>query len=115
MTYKLISIYAANVFAFLAAADVVPGFHITGSVKAFLLLILVVSAIHLIVLPFLKLVLSPIILLTFGLFSIVINAAILYIVDIYSQNISIDGLLALLLGTLIISIVSGILRALGRS
>ncbi|MDP3881017.1 MAG: phage holin family protein [bacterium] len=107
---RAISAYLGNVVAFLAAAFLITGFDLIGSVSGFLLLMLVVTVIHLLIRPIIKLVFSPVIILTLGLFNIVINAIILYIVDIYSQNISIDGLMPLFYGTLLISVVGVLLH-----
>ncbi|MDP2629631.1 MAG: phage holin family protein [Candidatus Harrisonbacteria bacterium] len=114
MIRKIILTYLANFLALLAAAYFIPGFDIVGSFKGFLALIGIITLIHLIIRPFIKLALSPIIFLTFGLFNIVINAAILFIIDIYSQNISIDGLLPLLYATLLISFFAFIVRRAGK-
>lgn len=105
MRYLILS-FLGNCLAFLAAGFLVSGFDISGSVKAFLVLMAFVTLVHVIVRPILKLIFSPLILITLGLFSFVINVIILYVIDIYSQNISITGLMALLLGTLIISFVN---------
>jgi uncharacterized membrane protein YvlD (DUF360 family) len=56
--------------------------------------------------------LGPIIILTLGLFNLVINAGLLYIVDKYSQNLTITGLPALAYGTIIITIVNVITHQL---
>jgi putative membrane protein len=110
MIGRLISLYLGNALAFLVAAFLIPGFDLIGSLKGFFLLILIVTVIHMIVRPVIKIVFSPIIIISLGLFNIVINALILYIVDIYSRNISIDGLIALLFGTLLISVIGLFLR-----
>ena len=53
--------------------------------------------------------------ITLGLFNLVINGGLLYIVDKYSQNLTINGLPALIYGTLIITIVNVIIHQLLRS
>jgi putative membrane protein len=111
---RAISAYLGNLLAFLVAAYLIPGFDLVGSATGFLLLIALITIIHLIIRPIIKLVLSPVIILTLGLFTIVINAVILYIVDIYSQNISIDGLIVLLLGTILISFIGILVRGVGH-
>ena len=51
----------------------------------------------------LKTILAPLVWLTLGLFTIVINAGVLTLVDFFTTDITINGLVALLYGTLIIS------------
>lgn len=103
--------FIVNAIALLVAAYFLPGFTLTGSIPAFLILTAVFTLIHLIISPIIKFVLSPIIFLTLGLGTIIINAAILYFIDIYSSNIKIDGFLPLLYATLIITGVNFILGA----
>ncbi len=101
---------AANVVALTAAAHFVPGFHVTPTVKGYLVTAFLLAAAHLIIRPILKFVLAPVIILTFGIFIIVLNAALLFLVDKFSPALTIEGLTSLLLGTLIVSLVSGILH-----
>lgn len=114
MIGRVISLYLGNAVAFLVAAFLIPGFDLFGSASGFLLLILLVTVIHIVIRPIIKFVFTPIIILSLGLFNIVINAIILYVVDIYSRNISIDGLVALVLATIIISFIGLLLRSAGH-
>ena len=110
MIHRLISTFIITGLGLLAAAYVVSGFFVNLSdITDFLALVAVITVINVIIRPIIKLVLTPLIILTFGLFNLVINGAILYIVDIYSQNISISGLPALIYGTLIITVITVIL------
>jgi len=110
MLGRFIMVYIVNGLALLAAAYFIPGFDLTGSIAAFLALVLILTLIHMILRPFIKLIFSPVIILTLGIFNLVINGAILFIVDIYSEHISIDGLMALLYSTLLISFVNLLFR-----
>jgi len=110
MLGRFIMVYIVNGLALLAAAYFIPGFDLTGSIVAFLALVLILTLIHMILRPFIKLIFSPVIILTLGIFNLVINGAILFIVDIYSEHISIDGLMALLYSTLLISFVNLLFR-----
>jgi putative membrane protein len=56
----------------------------------------------------LKLFTLPAVILTFGLFIFVINAAMLMLVDRWSQVLSIDKFTSALIGSLIISLISGL-------
>ena len=56
----------------------------------------------------LKLFTLPAVILTFGLFVFVINAAMLMLTDRWSDVITIDSFTSALIGSLLISIVSGL-------
>ncbi|MEK7086691.1 MAG: phage holin family protein [Patescibacteria group bacterium] len=93
----------SNAVALLAAAYFVSGFKLDGNFLKLLIVAVVLTLINAFIRPILKLLLGPLILLTFGLFIIVINAISLYILDLWSQSLTIQGLPALLWSTLIIS------------
>ena len=99
----------SNAAALLIAAYVVPGFIFSGDIVALAIAAVVFTLINTFIRPILKLVLGPLVVLTFGLFTIVINAALLYLLDLWSPAITIQGYLPLLLGTLIVSAVNAIL------
>jgi putative membrane protein len=113
MLSRLILTLIANAIALLAAGYFLPGFLITGNVISFAIVVIILSLINLIIRPIIRLFLSPLILITFGLFNIVINGFILYVIDIYFDTISIDGLVTLLYATIIIGLVN-VLLGTGR-
>ena len=102
---------AANALAILAADYLIQRFSFTGNFKDLIILAAILTAINTFIRPFIKLILSPFILITFGLLSIVINAIILYILDIFQNTITIEGYKSLLLGTLLISATNMLLTA----
>ena len=107
MLSRLIGLLIANAVAFLGSAYIIPNFDINlNNITAFVALIVIFSAIQLILRPFIKLILTPLIIITLGLFNLVITGGILYVVDKYSENISINGLMPLIYGTLIITAVN---------
>ena len=111
MIKRLIVALIANAAGLLAAAYIVKGFDVNISdLAAFGSLAAVFTFVTLIIRPIIRLVLTPVIILTFGLFNLVITGALLYIVDIYSQNITISGLAALIYGTVIITLINLIFR-----
>lgn len=103
-----------NAVALLVAAYFVAGFVMDGSVTAILVTAAVLTAINTFVKPVLKLFLGPLILLTFGLFSIVINGIALFILDIFSDPLTIQGYIPLLYGTLIVTVVNMVLALAGK-
>lgn len=59
--------------------------------------------------PVLKLLTFPLMLLTFGLFNIVVNMIILWGVEIIIPQFEITGLMPLFLATIVVSLVNGLL------
>ncbi len=93
-----------NAIAFLAANQFVVGFSFVGDFSALVVTALILTVIQTFVRPILSLFFGPLILLSFGLFSIVINAGLLFILDRVSSELTIQGYLPLLYATLIVSI-----------
>ena len=103
---RFILMLAANLAAVLLAGYFVPDFQVTADVRGLVPLVFALTIINLFLRPILKIILSPLIFLTFGFFTIIINAGILYLIDIFSNSLTINGLFALLYATLIISFVN---------
>jgi len=78
--------------------------------KELLIAATVLTAINLLVRPLLKLILSPVIVLTLGLGVILVNAITLYLLDYLMTSVTIVGLLPLLYATLIVSAVNLVIR-----
>ena len=103
---RLILTFAANLTAVLIAAYFVEQFHVSTNVADLLTFVFILAIVNLSIRPILSLILSPLIFITFGLFIIVINAAILYTIDIYSDYLTINGLWPLIEATHIVGIVN---------
>ena len=104
-----------NAIAILAAAYFIPNFIWTGDFQALLIAATILTAINFVLRPILKLLLGPLILLTFGLFILVINAGTLYILDILSDPLIIQGYIPLLLATLLFSVVNSLISFSAKS
>lgn len=106
-----------NAAALYVAILLVDGLEFTfGSTEAwlkFLVVALIFGLVNTIVRPILRILTLPITLITLGLFLIVINALMLLLTGAISDQLSlgfeVDGFLAALLGSLVISIVGTIL------
>lgn len=99
----------ANGLGLLVAQWLVPGFVMNGSLKEYLLAALVLALLNLLVKPILKLISLPLIVLTLGLFTIVINALMLWLVDYQFAFMVIHSYTALFLATLVIAGVNLVL------
>jgi putative membrane protein len=98
--------FVVNVLSLVAAAYFVTGFNMTQAPEEVLWIALVFTGLNFLVKPILKLLLGPLILLSFGLMLVFINMMMLYALDILSENLSIIGVPALLYGALIIGLVN---------
>lgn len=88
-----------------------PGIHIDSFWTA-IILALVLAILNSIVKPILVILTLPITILTFGLFLFVINALIILIAGNFIHGFKVDGFWWALLFSLLLSIISSILRPL---
>lgn len=88
------------------AAGLVPGVLVTGGIASYLLIAVLLAVINVLVKPVLKLLSFPLLLLTLGLFLIVINAAVLGLTAALTERLAIDGIGPAVIASLIISAVT---------
>lgn len=100
-----------NAVALLATAYIVPGFHVADFTSA-LLAAIVVGVVNILLRPVLSYLAAPVTLLTFGLFSFVVNAAILWVASLFVPGFTLDGAVPAILGAVVLAVVSTILDSL---
>jgi putative membrane protein len=103
-----------NGFALFAAVYLVPGLNLQNeSPVSYIVLALIFGVVNALVKPILKLLTCPIILLTLGLFTIIINVAVVYITawlgGQFGFGLSVPDFWTGLFGALVISVVSFVL------
>jgi len=105
---KLILQIIAGILGLWLATKFVPGVEFSGSLQALCLAGIVLGLINFFIKPILKFITLPLRILTFGLFSLVINIGIVWLVAdvLFPGDLEIHGLLSLILTTLIIWFVS---------
>ena len=114
--------FLVNAAALAAAAYLVPGIH-AGGLSSILAIALVFGLVNTLIRPVLKLLSCPMIVLTLGLFTLILNALMLMLTasigKMFGIDFHVDGFFAAFLGALIIAIVStvfgGILHAMTKS
>jgi putative membrane protein len=99
---NLIFQVAAGILSFWLAIKFVPGVEFSGETKYLLLVGLVLGLINFFIKPILNLITLPLRTVTFGLFGLVINMVIIWVVDIIFPELIISGLVPLFWTTLII-------------
>lgn len=102
-----------NALALIVTANLVPGFKVVGFEGAILAAI-VLGVMNTFIKPILGFLTLPINLITLGLFTFVLNAIILRLVDSVVPNFSIDGWFAAILGAVVLSVVSTVLSHLAK-
>ena len=95
---------------FLLLASGLPGFHVDGWHSA-ILSSLVLGVVNVTIGPILKFLTFPIIFLTLGLFSFVINAALILLVAFIVPGLSINGFWPALVAALVLSGVNLLWKA----
>lgn len=110
---KIIFAIASNVIAILVVQYFLPHFF-SGSLVNLLSTAFVLTVINELIKPILKFISAPFIVLTFGLFTIVINAISVYLLDFFSQYITIQSIKELVIASLVISLVNFILETAAK-
>lgn len=105
-----------NAFAFWVATKIVPGITYDGDSSYLLVVALIFGVVNALIRPLLVLLTCPFIILTLGLFLLVINTFMLslteWIAQAFNLGLYIDGWFATFLGAVVISLVSGIANSL---
>lgn len=102
-----------NAFAVMVTAYLLPGVSLVGYFDAFVVAI-VLGLLNTLVKPLLHLMALPITIMSLGLFSLVINALVILLVDVIVPGFSVDGFWWALGFSLVLSLVSSFLNALSR-
>ncbi len=115
---KFLIRWGINAAALYAAVWLVPGIEFRGDWTGVLWLALISGLLNALVRPLLKFLTCPLIILTLGLFTIVINTVMLLLTSRIGQafgiGLTVDGFWTAVLGSLVISIVSIIMSIIFR-
>src|SRR5262245_36121560 len=96
--------------AVFVAASFVPVLHFSGGLLYLLLVCLVIGLINLFVKPIVSFFSFPLIILTLGLFYLVINGLMLYLAAYLLGGLSVDGCVPAMLGGLVIALFNWVVR-----
>ncbi|WP_258840521.1 phage holin family protein [Mechercharimyces sp. CAU 1602] len=100
-----------NGLAVFLAAQLISSISITGYGTAILVAI-VLGLINTFIRPILKLFALPITILTLGLFTFVINALLFWLTGALVSGFEVDGFVAALLGSIVVSVIAWILEGI---
>jgi putative membrane protein len=97
--------------AVVVVAQYVPGVHLVGGVEGILIVAAVFGLVNAFIRPIISMLTCPLIVLTLGLFTIIINALMLWLTSVFvPQYLVLDDLQTTLIASIAISIVSAILN-----
>jgi putative membrane protein len=91
-----------------------PGVHVSGGVLTYLWIALLFALVNAILGPILHLVALPLTVLTFGLFALVVNTALVAITAGLSSHFAIDSFWAAFFAAILITVIAGVLNLLIR-
>jgi putative membrane protein len=110
--------WAINAIALYAAVQFVAGIDFQGNWTGLLWLALIIGLLNALVRPVLKLLAFPLLVLTLGLFTLVINTIVLMLTssigEMFSLGLTVDGFWPAFLGSIVISLVSVVLSLILR-
>lgn len=95
--------------------NIVGGLSVTGGWVTILLIALVWSAVSLVIKPVLHILALPITILTFGLFALVINALLFWLVAAIVPGFSVHGFVPALLGSIVLSILNWLIHSIFKT
>jgi len=107
---KLILRWTVGALAVWAATALVPGIKVHGGAWSYFWVALIFSLINTTIGSFIKLLTLPAVLLSLGLFIVVINAAMLELTARWSTALTVKNFWSALFAALVISLVSGFLN-----
>jgi putative membrane protein len=103
-----------NGIALLVASYLVPGVHYEGGLLYLLLAGLVIGLVNLLVKPLVTVLSLPLVIVTLGLFYLVINGLMFWLAAWLLDGLSVDGCLPAVLGGLVIAVFNWLVRAFAR-
>src|SRR5438045_2496906 len=94
-----------NALALLIISNIIPGFSISSTYTA-LIVVIVLGLINATIRPLLLLLTLPINILTLGLFTLVINALMILLVSSIVKGFNVEGFVPAFWGALVLSLIS---------
>ena len=108
---KLIIRWAVLAFAMWIATLIVPGITVHGHVGTYLWVALLFGLVNSIFGSIIKVLTFPVSILTFGLFLVVVNAAMLSLTARWSEKLDVSGFWSAIFASIIISSITTVFKA----
>ena len=108
---QLIVGWLVSALALWIVAEIIPGIQVRDFGAAMLATI-VIAVVNAVVGPVLKFLTLPFTILTLGLFLLVVNAFLLKLASLFTPGFRVNGFLNAVLGSLVLTILTSVLRRL---
>ena len=105
--------WIVNALALLLVSYLVPGIRVNSLVVLFIAAA-VLGLLNAVLRPVLVVLTAPLWIITFGLFLIVVNAAMLWLAGVMVPGFAVDGFLAAILGAIVLSVISFFTGSIGK-
>ncbi len=106
MIVRIVVGLISNWLALMAAERLIGGFVVIDDLFGLLTVIALFTLANSLILPAVRIILKPLLWLTLGIGPFVLNGILIYLVDIYSEGITINGFIPLILATVVIGAVN---------
>jgi putative membrane protein len=103
---KILFRFVANIVALQVAAAYIPGVSFTGTLTRLAWAALIITALNLLLKPVLVFIFAPIIVITLGLFSVIINVLVLWLSTSWAPELAFAHWKALIIASLLVSVVN---------
>jgi putative membrane protein len=110
---KLLVRWAALALSFWVATALIPGIDVEGGFTTFLWVALLFGLLNATLGSLLKLLTFPAVILTLGLFLVVVNAAMLMLVSRWSEKLEVENFWSAIFAAIIISVITRLVSSVG--
>lgn len=111
---KLLVRWAALALSFWVATALIPGIDVRGGFTTYLWVALLFGLLNATLGSLLKLLTLPAVILTLGLFLVVVNAAMLMLVARWSDKLDVKNFWSAIFAAIIISVVTRLVSSVGK-
>ena len=111
---KLLLRWAALALSFWVATALIPGIDVMGGFTTYLWVALLFGLLNATLGSLLKLLTLPAVILTLGLFLVVVNAAMLMLVSRWSEKLEVTSFWSAFFAAIIISVVTRVVSSFGK-
>jgi putative membrane protein len=112
--FRLIIQWLLSAIALMIVARVVPGFYITGGIESAMIAALVIGFLNATLGLALKVITFPLSILTFGVFLLVVNAAMILLASQFIGGFYVDGWRSAFWGAAVLALISLIIRFISK-
>ena len=111
---KLLRSWAALALSFWVATALIPGIDVLGGFTTYLWVALLFGLLNATLGSLLKLLTLPAVILTLGLFLVVVNAAMLMLVARWNDKLEVENFWSAIFAAIIISVVTRLVSTVGK-